>query len=80
MSAVRPDDVACLHQIIVEFFQAALVEAELFMPWSAQQLRGELFATCQVLAERADEAGALFTIRGEQAAIDSLRERLSPAG
>ena len=80
MSAVRPDDVACLHQIIVEFFQAALVEAELFMPWSAQQLRGELFATCQVLAERADEAGALFTIRGEQAAIDSLRQRLPLAG
>ncbi|WP_028993552.1 GTPase HflX [Azonexus hydrophilus] len=80
MSAVRLDDVACLHQIIVDFFQAALVEAELFIPWSAQQLRGELFANCQVLAERADENGAFFSIRGEQAAIDSLRERLSPAG
>ncbi|WP_281984803.1 GTPase HflX [Azonexus hydrophilus] len=80
MSAVRPDDVACLHQIIVDFFQAALVEAELFIPWSAQQLRGELFANCQVLAERADENGAFFSIRGEQAAIDSLRERLSLAG
>ena len=80
MSARRPDDVARLHQTIVGFFQAALVEAELFLPWSAQQLRGELFATCQVLAERADENGAFFSIRGEQAAIDSLRERLSPAG
>ena len=80
MSAVRPDDVACLHQIIVDFFQAALVEAELFIPWSAQQLRGELFANCQVLAERADENGAFFSIRGEQAAIDSLRERLPLAG
>ncbi len=80
ISAVRPDDVACLHQIIVDFFQAALVEAELFIPWSAQQLRGELFANCQVLAERADENGAFFSIRGEQAAIDSLRERLSLAG
>ncbi|OMG53664.1 GTPase HflX [Azonexus hydrophilus] len=80
MSARRPDDVARLHQTIVGFFQAALVEAELFLPWSAQQLRGELFATCQVLAERADENGAFFSIRGEQAAIESLRERLSPAG
>ena len=26
-----------------------LVEAELFLPWSAQKLRGEIFATCTVL-------------------------------
>lgn len=80
MSARRPEDVASLRLQIIAFFQQGLVEAELFLPWSAQQLRGELFATCQVLAERADENGAFFSIRGEQAAIDSLRERLSPAG
>jgi GTP-binding protein HflX len=76
MSARRPEDVARLRLQIIAFFQQSLVEAELFLPWSAQQLRGEIFATCQVLAERADEAGAFFSIRGEQAAIDSLRERL----
>lgn len=80
MSARRLEDVARLRLRIIEFFQQGLVEAELFLPWSAQQLRGEIFATCQVLAERADEAGACFSIRGEQAAIDSLRERLPRAG
>ena len=40
------------------FFQRDLVEAELFLPWSAQNLRGEIFATCQVLEERADGEGA----------------------
>ncbi len=79
MSARRPGDVAKLHQAIVAFFQKDLVEAELFLPWSAQQLRGEIFARCEVLAERADGEGAFFSVRGEQAALDGLREQLGQA-
>ena len=79
MSARRPDDVAKLHRAIVAFFQRDLVEAELFLPWSAQQLRGEIFARCEVLDERADHEGAFFRVRGEQGALDSLREQLGQA-
>nr|MBL8412276.1 GTPase HflX [Dechloromonas sp.] len=77
MSARRPDDVMRLHQKIVAFFQQNLVEAELFLPWSTQQLRKEIYAGCQVLSESADEEGASFKVRGEAATIDSLRERFT---
>jgi len=73
MSARRPEEVARLHQIIVGFFQRDLVEAELFLPWSAQQLRKDIYASCQVLAERADETGAHFSVRGEPVAVEKLR-------
>lgn len=79
MSARRPADVAKLHQTIVAFFQQDLVEAELFLPWSAQQLRGGLYANCQVLEERSDEEGAFFRVRGEAGAVNSLREKFSQA-
>ena len=79
MSARRPGDVAKLHTAIVAFFQQDLVEAELFLPWSAQQLRGEIFARCEVLEERADDEGAFFRVRGEQATLDSLREQFGQA-
>lgn len=79
MSARRPVEVAALHQTIVAFFQQDLVEAELFLPWSAQQLRGELFARCAVLEERAGEDGAYFQVRAEQATLDGLREQLDRA-
>ncbi len=79
MSARRPDDVAKLHQAILAFFRQDLVEAELFLPWSAQQLRGEIFARCEVLEERADEEGAFFRVRGEQETLDSLREQFGQA-
>jgi GTP-binding protein HflX len=77
MSAKRPEDVAKLHKTIVTFFQKDLVEAELFLPWTAQQLRGEIYATCQVLGERSENEGAFFTVRGESSVVNSLREQLN---
>ena len=75
MSARRPGDVAKLHQKIVAFFQQNLVEAEIFLPWSAQQLRGRIYASCQVLEERSDSEGAFFRVRGELDAVNNLREQ-----
>ena len=79
LSALRPEDVARLHGLIVSHFQQDLVEEELFVPWTAQQLRGEIFAHCEVLSERADADGAFFRVRGAARAIERLHEQLSSA-
>ena len=79
MSARRPDDVAKLRQTIVTFFQKDLVEAELFLPWSAQQLRGGIYASCQVLEEYSDSEGAFFRVRGEPNTVKNLSEQFSQA-
>jgi GTP-binding protein HflX len=78
MSARRSRDVAQLHQTIVAFFRQDLVEAELFLPWSAQQLRGEIYGGCEVLEERADHEGAFFRVRGALDVVEGLREQLNP--
>jgi GTP-binding protein HflX len=72
MSARRADDVALLREAILACFQSGMVEAELFLPWSAQQQRSQVFATCEVLEERADESGAYLRVRGERDAVDRL--------
>ncbi|AKH37720.1 MULTISPECIES: GTPase HflX [Nitrosomonas] len=79
MSARRPDEVAKLRQKIVAFFQQDLVEAELFLPWSAQQLRGEIYASCQVLEERSNYEGVFFRVRGEPDSVKNLCEQFSQA-
>jgi GTP-binding protein HflX len=79
MSAKRADDVAELHAAIMAFFQKDLTEAEVLVPWSMQQLRGEIFSNCQVLEEKADAEGALFRLRAEPAVIAALRAQLDPA-
>ncbi|NOT16670.1 MAG: GTPase HflX [Sulfuriferula sp.] len=76
MSARRADEVTKLHQAIVAFFQRDLVEDELFLPWSAQQFRSAIYANCQVLAERADENGAYFHVRGEPMSLEELHNQI----
>ena len=74
ISAKRQGDIARLREAIVTFFQRHLVEAELFLPWSAQNLRGEIFASLKVLEERADAEGAFLRVMGAAEAIERLRE------
>ncbi len=75
MSARRAGDVATLREAIAAFFQRDLVEAELFLPWAAQKVRGEIFATCKVLEERTDAEGAFLRVRGAPEAVTRLREQ-----
>jgi len=78
VSALDADDVARLRQAILAFFRKRLARAELFLPWSAQKLRGPLFASCEVIEERSDPEGTFFTVRGSRADIDALREQIGP--
>lgn len=75
ISARRESDVAALHAAIVAFFETDLIEAEIFLPWAAQHLRGEIFANCKVLGERADSEGAYLRVRGEPDTVRKLREQ-----
>jgi 4-hydroxy-tetrahydrodipicolinate synthase len=80
LSAHRKDDVTQLHQTIVQFFQKDLIESEVFLPWSAQALRGEIFASCEVLDERADAEGAFFRFRATADVVARLNKRLGEGG
>src|SRR5437588_2296636 len=75
ISARREADIARLREAIESFFQERLVEAELFLPWSAQKQRGHIFDTCTVLEERADDEGGFLRVRGEPEAVKRLSEQ-----
>ena len=70
--------VQVFEPVRLAFFRQRLVEAELFVPWSAQQLRGEIFASCEVLEERSESEGAFFRVRGGPEAVRRLQEQLGP--
>src|SRR2546421_3604107 len=75
ISARREADIARLREAIEAFFQERLVEAELFLPWSAQKQRGHIFDTCTVLEERADGEGMFLRVRGEPETVKRLSEQ-----
>jgi GTP-binding protein HflX len=73
LSARRPDDVARLRERLVAFFTRDLVEGELRIPYDRQQLRGEIFASCEVLGERYEDDGVVFRVRAQPALLEKLR-------
>ena len=79
LSARSKGDVENLHAAILAYFRRGLAEAEIFLPWSEQNLRGNIFESFEVLEERADDAGTFFRIRGESDTVDALRSQLAQA-
>ena len=73
LSARRPADVAALRERLVAFFARELVEGDVHVPYDRQQLRGEIFASCEVLAESYDDAGVIFRVRAHPAMLERLR-------
>jgi GTP-binding protein HflX len=73
LSARRPDDVTKLHARLVSFFNRDLVEGEVRVPYDRQQMRGEIFAACEVLEERYDDSGVIFRVRARPEMLERLQ-------
>lgn len=76
LSATCQEDIAQLHQAIVNVVRQDLIETEVFLPWAAQSIRGEIFTSCEVLEERADADGAFFRLRATTEVIAKLKQIL----
>ena len=76
MSAKAPTDVVRLHEALARFFVRDMIEAELRVPWDRQELRGTIFADCDVVEERAEPDAAVFRVRGPRETIARLGERI----
>ena len=63
ISARRPADVVRLRDRLTAFFKRDLVEGEVRVPYDRQQLRGEIFAACEVLGESYNDDAVIFRVR-----------------
>jgi len=77
VSAKSPQDVAMLRETLIEFFEAAMVEDELVLPYAKQSLLGEIYDNARVLSEEFDASGRRLKVRGLPGAIARLRTALA---
>jgi GTP-binding protein HflX len=77
LSAKSLQDVAALRETIVAFFEAAMVEEELVLPYAKQGLLSEVYENARVLSEDFDTDGRIMKIRGLPSAIARLRRTLA---
>lgn len=79
LSSQVPEDVTALREAIIAYFEAAMVEEQLMLPYAKQALLSEVYANAHVLSEDYDATGCLLRIRGLPGAIARLQRALSAA-
>ncbi len=77
LSAKSPGDVAALHETIIAFFEAAMVEDQLILPYAKQGLLSEVYENAHVLSEDYDSTGRIMRVRGLPGAVARLRRTLA---
>ncbi len=74
LSATSAEDVAALRETIVGFFESAMVEDQLALPYAKQGLLGDVYENARVLSEDYDTTGRILTVRGLPGTIARLRK------
>jgi GTPase len=77
LSAKSSEDVAGLRETIIAFFEAAMVEDELVLPYAKQGLLPDVYENARVLSEDYDATGRIMKVRGLPGAIARLRRTLA---
>jgi GTP-binding protein HflX len=77
LSAKSPDDVAALRETIIAFFEAAMVDDQLVLPYAKQGLLSDVYENARVLSEDYDTNGRIMNVRGLPGAIARLRRTLA---
>ena len=73
LSAQSAEDVSALWRTVIAFFEAAMVDDLLVLPYARQELIVEVYDSARVLSETYDETGRVLKIRGLPGAIARLR-------
>ena len=77
LSAMSSTDVAALRETIIAFFEAAMVEDQLVLPYAKQGLLSDVYEHTSVLSEEYDATGRIMRVRGLPDAIARLRRTLA---
>ncbi|MCW6512207.1 GTPase HflX [Lichenifustis flavocetrariae] len=77
LSAKSAEDVAALRETIVAFFESAMVEEQLTLPYAKQGFLGDVYENARVLSEDFDATGRVLNVRGLPGGIARLRKLLA---
>ncbi len=77
LSAHASDDVSNLRDSIIAFFEEAMVEDVMILPYAKQGLIGEVYDSTRVLSEEYNDIGRVLTVRGLPGALARLRRLLA---
>jgi GTP-binding protein HflX len=77
LSAESSDDVTALREKIIAFFEAAMVDDQLVLPYAKQGLLNDVYENVRVLSEDYNSVGRIIKLRGLPGAIARLRRTMA---
>ena len=76
ISTRRPEDIQSLRERIMQFAEGDRVEGELFVPYTAKGIVGEIRASMRVLQENYEAEGIRFRVKSTAVDLARLQEML----
>ncbi|MBL7545400.1 MAG: GTPase HflX [Bdellovibrionaceae bacterium] len=76
ISTRDPNDLKTLRDKIMSYFESDMVDEDLFIPYIAKGIIGDVRSKMKVLAENYDEKGVLLKVRSHAEAIAQIRKKL----
>jgi GTPase len=74
MSAKCTEDIARLRQRIIDHFETAMLDEELFVPYVKQGQMGEIYQNARILSESYEESGTRLRVRALPTVMARLRQ------
>ncbi|MEQ1723381.1 MAG: GTPase HflX [Pseudobdellovibrio sp.] len=76
ISTRNPDDVKMLRDKILSYFESDMLDEDIFIPYTAKGIIGDIRAKMRVLAESYDEKGVTLKVRANQEKIEQVRKKI----
>lgn len=76
ISTLNADDVLMMRNKILSYFEADMIEADLFIPYQVQGVIGDIRSKLRVLSESYNEQGLTYRVRAQESLIQQFQERI----
>ncbi len=76
ISTRNRDDLKMLRDKIMGYFESHMIDDDLFVPYMAQGIIGDIRSKMRVLNEAYDEKGVTFRVRSSPELIDQIKKRI----
>lgn len=76
LSTRNPDDVNMLREKILSYFESDMLDEDIFIPYTAKGIIGDIRAKMRVLNESYDEKGVTLKVRANQEKIEQIKKKI----
>lgn len=76
LSTRNPDDVKMLREKILSYFESDMQDEDIFIPYTAKGIIGDIRAKMRVLSESYDEKGVTLKVRANQEKIEQIKKKI----